>query len=124
GNNITTTDIADMWVHEGFTHYSETLFTEYHYGKEGGDAYVQGIRRNILNDKPIIGAYGVQNKGSNDMYYKGAAMLHTIRQVISDDETFRSILRGLNSDFLYSIVPGSKVERYISEKAGHDFSRV
>jgi aminopeptidase N len=124
GNNITTTDIADMWVHEGFTHYSETLFTEYHYGKEGGDAYVQGTRRNILNDKPIIGAYGVQNKGSNDMYYKGAAMLHTIRQVINNDETFRNILRGLNTDFRYSIVPGSKVEQYISETSGHDFSRV
>lgn len=124
GNNITTTDIADMWVHEGFTHYSETLFTEYHYGKEGGDAYVQGIRRNILNDKPIIGAYGVQNKGSNDMYYKGAAMLHTIRQVIDNDEAFRSILRGLNSDFRHSIVTGSTVEQYISDKSGHDFSRV
>jgi aminopeptidase N len=124
GNNITTKDIADMWVHEGFTHYSETLFTEYTYGKEGGDAYVQGIRRNIQNDKPIIGKYGLNNKGSGDMYYKGAAMLHTIRQIIGNDERFREILRGLNRDYYHSIVTSTQVEQYISEKSGIDFSKV
>ncbi len=124
GNSITTQDIADMWVHEGFTHYSETLFTEYTYGKEGGDAYVQGIRRNIQNDKPIIGKYGLNNKGSVDMYYKGAAMLHTIRQIIGDDDVFRQILRGLNRDFRHSIVTSAQVEKYISDKAGIDFSKV
>jgi aminopeptidase N len=124
GNSITTKDIADMWVHEGFTHYSETLFTEYTYGKEGGDAYVQGIRRNIQNDKPIIGKYGLNNKGSGDMYYKGAAMLHTIRQIIGNDETFRQLLRGLNRDFYHSIVTSAQVEKYISDKSGIDFSKV
>jgi aminopeptidase N len=124
GNSITTQDIADMWVHEGFTHYSETLFTEYTYGKEGGDAYVKGIRRNIQNDKPIIGKYGLNNKGSGDMYYKGAAMLHTIRQIIGDDELFRQILRGLNKDFYHRIVTSAQVEQYISDKAGIDFSKV
>jgi aminopeptidase N len=124
GNSITTKDIADMWVHEGFTHYSETLFTEYTYGKEGGDAYVQGIRRNIQNDKPIIGKYGLNNKGSGDMYYKGAAMIHTIRQIIGEDETFRQILRGLNRDFYHSIVTSAQVEKYISDKSGIDFSKV
>lgn len=124
GNSITTNDIADMWVHEGFTHYSETLFTEYTYGKEGGDAYVQGIRRNIQNDKPIIGTYGLNKKGSGDMYYKGAAMLHTIRQIIGNDETFRQILLGLNRDFYHSIVTSALVEQYISKKAGIDFSHV
>jgi hypothetical protein len=111
-------------VHEGFTHYSETLFTEYIYGRDGGDAYVQGIRRNIQNDKPIIGTYGLNKKGSGDMYYKGAAMLHTIRQIIGNDETFRQILRALNRDFYHSIVTSALVEQYITKKAGIDFSRV
>jgi len=85
-NNITTIDIADMWVHEGFTNYSETLFTEYYYGKEAGSDYCIGTRKLITNDKPIIGPYGVNKEGSGDMYYKGGNMLHTIRQVINDDE--------------------------------------
>src|SRR6476469_1542099 len=91
GNNITSKDIADMWVHEGFTDYSEALFTEYYYGKAAADAYVQGLRQHIENSKPIIGIYGVNQEGSEDMYYKGANMLHTIRQVINNDSLFRNI---------------------------------
>lgn len=124
GNNITTYDIADMWVHEGFTHYSETLFTEYAYGKQAADAYVQGIRRNILNDKPIIGQYNVQQKGSGDMYYKGAAMLHTIRQIIGDDALFRQILRGLNETYRYGIVRTEEIEKYISTRSGINLTPV
>lgn len=124
GNSITTADIADMWVHEGFTHYSETLFTEYTYGKEGGDAYLQGIRRNIQNDKPIIGQYGLNNKGSGDMYYKGAAMIHTIRQVMDDDERFRSMLRDLNKRYFKKTTTSKQVEAFLSEYAGMDLSSV
>jgi aminopeptidase N len=123
-NNISTNDIADMWVHEGFTMYSEPLFIEYHYGKKAADEYVQGIRNNIENDKPVIGPYGVNQEGSADMYNKGANMLHTIRQIINDDTLFRNILRGLNKDFYHSTVNSKDVEEYISKKSGKDFSKV
>jgi aminopeptidase N len=81
-NNITYQDIADMWVHESFTNYSENLFIEYHYGKEAGAAYVIGCRKLIKNKSPIVGVYGVNAEGSGDMYPKGGNMLHTIRQVV------------------------------------------
>ena len=123
-NNITARDQADMWVHEGFTSYSETLFTEKYMDKASGENYVQGIRGNIENDIPIIGKYGVRNEGSGDMYYKGANMLHTIRQVINDDEKFRQILRGLNRDFGLQTVTTKQVEDYITTKSGIDFSTV
>jgi aminopeptidase N len=124
GNNITTKDIADMWVHEGFTDYSETLFIEYHYGREAAATYVQGLRGNIQNDIPIIGPYGVNKEGSGDMYFKGANLIHTIRQVINDDVKFRNILRGLNADFYHQTVTSKQVEDYISQKSGIDFSKV
>ena len=124
GNNITTKDIADMWVHEGFTNYSETLFIEYYYGKQAADEYVQGLRKNIANDKPIIGSYGVNQEGSGDMYNKGANMLHTIRQVINNDEKFRQILRGLNKDFYHQTVTSKQVEDYISQKSGKNLSKI
>lgn len=123
-NNITTIDIADMWVHEGFTNYSETLFTEYYYGKEAGRDYCIGTRKLIANDKPIIGPYGVNREGSSDMYYKGGNMLHTIRQVINDDEKFRAILRGLNSKFYHSVVTTKQIESYMSEQSGKDLSKI
>lgn len=124
GNNITTKDIADMWVHEGFTNYSETLFTEYYYGKEAGSDYCIGTRRLIQNDKPIVGPYGVNKEGSGDMYYKGGNMIHTIRQLIHDDEKFRQILRGLNKDFYHMTITGNDVENYISKQSGIDLSKV
>ncbi|HZH96966.1 MAG TPA: M1 family aminopeptidase, partial [Flavisolibacter sp.] len=124
GNNITTKDIADMWVHEGFTSYSEVLFTEYHFGKDDANKYIQGIRKSIKNDASIIGTYGVNAEGSGDMYYKGSNLIHTIRQVIGDDEKFRSILRGLNKDFYHGTVTTKQVEEYISTKSGIDFSKV
>ncbi len=123
-NNITSKDIADMWIHESFTNYSETLFTDYFYGKEAGNAYVQGTRKNIANDIPIIGHYGVNQEGSGDMYYKGGNMLHNIRQVIDNDEKFRSILRGLNSKFYHKTVTTKEVEDYISKESKKDFSKV
>ncbi len=123
-NNITSKDIADMWVHESFTNYSETLFTDYWYGKEAGNAYVRGTRVLITNDIPIIGTYGVNKEGSGDMYYKGGNMLHIIRQVINDDEKFRQVLRGLNKTFYHQTVTSKQVEDYINKQSKIDFSKV
>ncbi|WP_027075685.1 M1 family metallopeptidase [Maribacter antarcticus] len=115
-NNITYTDIADMWVHEGFTSYSENLFLDYHYGKEASEAYVQGLRQNIKNDRPVIGTYNVNSEGSGDMYYKGSNLLHTIRQLVNDDEKWRQVLRGLNKDFYHQTVTTAQIENYIAKK--------
>ncbi|CAN5451019.1 M1 family metallopeptidase [soil metagenome] len=122
GNNITSNDIADMWVHEGFTNYSETIYTECQSGKKAASEYIQGIRKNIRNDKPITGTYGVNNEGSGDMYSKASNMLHTIRTIINNDSLFRMILRGLNKDFYHKTVNATDVENYISTKAGIDFT--
>jgi aminopeptidase N len=124
GNNISMKDAADMWIHEGFTMYSEVLFTEYYFGKKDADDYLIGLRKNIRNDTPVIGTYGANREGSGDMYYKGASMLHTIRQVINDDAKFRSILQGLNRDFYHQTVTTQQVENYVSAKSGIDLSKV
>ncbi|WP_299103743.1 M1 family metallopeptidase [uncultured Tenacibaculum sp.] len=123
-NNITNVDIADMWIHESFTAYSENLFLDYYYGKKAAADYVIGTRRNIQNDKPIIGKYDVNNEGSGDMYYKGANMLHTIRTIIDNDDTWRNILRGLNKTFYHQTVTTKQIENYISKQSGIDFSKV
>jgi aminopeptidase N len=123
-NNITYRDIADMWVHESFTNYSESLYTEHQFGKEAGAEYVRGCRKQIENKKPITGVYGVNNEGSGDMYYKGGNMLHTIRQIVDDDEKWRSILRGLNRDFYHQTVDGAQVEAYISKNSGKNLQKV
>ena len=124
GNSITTKDVADMWVHEGFTNYSETIFTTCEYGKEAGNDYVIGTRKRIQNDKPIQGPYGVNQEGSGDMYYKGGNLVHTIRQIINNDSSFRMLLRGMNKTFYHQTVTGKQIEEYISKTSGIDFSKV
>ncbi|WP_299000742.1 M1 family metallopeptidase [uncultured Tenacibaculum sp.] len=123
-NNITNVDIADMWIHESFTAYSENLFLDYYYGKKAASEYVIGTRDAIQNDKPIIGHYDVNNEGSGDMYYKGANMLHTIRQLVNNDEKWRQILRGLNADFYHQTVTTQEIEKYMIEKSGIDLSKI
>ncbi|WP_432708410.1 M1 family metallopeptidase [Pedobacter sp.] len=124
GNNITAKDIADMWIHESFTNYSEALFVESQSGKAAGAEYVIGVRKNILNDVPIIGHYGVNKEGSGDMYYKGANMIHTIRQLINNDERFRNILRGMNKTFYHKTVTTEQVEQYIAKQSGLKLDKV
>jgi aminopeptidase N len=124
GNNITAKDIADMWIHESFTSYAETLFTEYWHGKKAGNKYIKGTRMQISNDVPVIGSYGVNQEGSRDMYYKGANMLHVIRQRINNDSLFRSVLRGLNKTFYHQTVTTQQIEDYISKESGIDFSNI
>ncbi len=123
-NNITTKDNADMWVHESFANYAEGLYTECLFGKDAGAQYIVGNRRGIRNDRPIIPAYNVNDQGSGDMYPKGGEMLHTIRQLVNDDEKWRSILTGLNSTFWHQTVMGSQVEQYISRRTGMNLGKV
>ena len=124
GNNISMKDAADMWIHEGFTNYSENLFVEYHFGKKDAEDYVVGTRRGIRNDRPVIGTYNSNRSGSGDMYPKGGNMLHTIRHIINDDAKWLSILRGLNTDFWHQTVTTQQIESYITKKAGIDLSKV
>ncbi|HEV8508551.1 MAG TPA: M1 family metallopeptidase, partial [Chitinophagaceae bacterium] len=124
-NNITSNDIADMWVHEGITDYTETLFVECKTGnKTAGDAYTQGLRRNIRNDRPIIGSYGVNQEGSGDMYNKGNNIMHMVRQIVNNDSAFRNILRGLNETFYHQTVDSKDIENYIIKKSGKDLTKL
>ena len=119
-NNITYKDIADMWIHESFTTYSENLFLDFHFGKKASSEYVIGKRKRIRNIKPIIGTYNVNKSGSGDMYDKGSNILHTLRQITNDDEKWRQVLRGLNNEFYHQTVTTTQVENYISKKMKMD----
>jgi aminopeptidase N len=124
GNNITAKDNADMWVHESFANYAEGLYTECQFGKEAGAQYIIGNRRGIRNDRPIIPVYDVNEQGSGDMYPKGGEMLHTIRQIVDNDEKWRGILQGLQQTFARQTVMGRQIEEYISAQSGSDLSKV
>ncbi len=118
GNNITSNDLADMWIHESFTNYSEALFIDFFYGKEASQAYVNGNRRGIQNDSPIQGPYNVNKEGSGDMYNKGGVLHNMIRTMIDDDDKWRNILRGLNKEFYHQTVDYGDIVSYMSKESG------
>ncbi|KGE13312.1 M1 family metallopeptidase [Sphingobacterium deserti] len=124
GNNITANDLADMWIHESFTNYSEALFIDYHYGKDASLAYVHGNRQGILNDKPMQGPYHVNKEGSGDMYPKGGVLMNMIRRIIDNDEVWRRILRGLNENFYHKTVDYGDIVQYVNKESGLDLSSV
>lgn len=124
GNSITSKDIADMWIHEAFTSYSEVIYTEHLFGKVAGSKYVQGIRSRIKNDIPIIGMYGLNKEGSGDMYFKGANMIHLIRQLIDNDEKFKSLLKSVNKHYYHKTVTSEQIEKYIIDLTGLPLGKV
>lgn len=120
GNNITARDLADMWIHESFTNYSEALFIDYFYGKKASQDYVHGNRAGILNDIPLQGPYHVNKEGSGDMYVKGGVLQHMIRTILDDDQKWRSILRGLNKTYYHSGVDYHDIVEFICKESGID----
>lgn len=124
GNNISVQDVADNWVHEGFTAYSENLYTEYLFGKKAGAEYVIGTREDVLNDRPVIGDYGVNNDGSGDKYYKASNMLHTIRNIVKNDSLWRSLLRDLNKSFYHQTVTTKQIEAYMIKYLNLDLQKI
>jgi aminopeptidase N len=124
GNSITSKDIADMWIHEGFTCYSESVFLECQYGIEKAQQYINGLKYNIKNDEPIIAKYGVNKEGSGDMYYKGALMLNTIRHILNDDDKWWKIILEYSNNFKHKIIDTETVLAYFNEKIGMDLTSV
>jgi aminopeptidase N len=118
GNSITAADIADNWIHEGFTTYSETLFAEYWFGKEKAFEYTRGEWKNIANDRPVIGNYGVNDAGSGDKYDKGSALVHTIRLLMNNDEKFRAMLHKMNDTFYHKQINTKQMEDFIIGYSG------
>ncbi len=117
-NNITAKDNADLYIHESFTTYSEALFVEYFYGKTAGFEYVRGLRSGIANNSPLIGNYDVNDPNNSDIYSKGSNVMHTLRQLVGDDDKWREILRGLNKQFYHQTVSSQDIESYIASSSG------
>ncbi len=124
GNSITSKDIADMWIHEGFTMYTEVVFLECNFGSEKATSYINGLKANVDNDKPIIGNFGVNNEGSGDMYPKGALMLHTIRNIINNDQKWWDLLLKYSETYRHKIIDTETVLQFFNKETGLDFTTV
>lgn len=124
GNSITSKDIADMWIHEGFTTYSETVYVECRYGYDKAMQYINGQATNVENRKPVIGVFGVNKEGSGDMYYKGALMLNTLRHITNNDDKWWKMLLAYAETYKKQIIDTETVCKYFSKEIGIDLTPI
>ena len=124
GNSITSKDIADMWIHEGFTQYAEIVFVECQFGYDKAMEYANGLRNNVNNDRPIIGQYGINKEGSGDMYPKGALLINTIRHIVNDDEKWWKILLKYSETYRHQIIDTKMVIDFFSQESGINLTPV
>jgi len=124
GNSITAEDIADMWIHEGFTSYAESIYVECRWGKEQALEYLKGTRRGLSNSSTIIGNYGVNSEGSGDMYFKGANLLNTIRSIFNDDELWWETLKDYTLTYRHKIIDTQTTESFFDAAIETDLQPV
>jgi aminopeptidase N len=124
GNSITSRDIADMWIHEGFTMYSEVVYVECQYGAEKAQKYMNGMKRNVSNDEPIIGPFGVNKEGSGDMYYKGALMLNTLRHIIHNEELWWKLILDYSTTYKHKIIDTETVVSFFNKESNMNLTPV
>jgi len=124
GNSITSNDIADMWVHEGFCTYSEVLYVECMYGYQKMLEYVNNQKNRVINDKAVICDFHVNCKGSSDMYSKGSLMLNTLRNVINNDSLWFAGIKGLAIQKKHSTLDGVEVINYFNRFFNLDLSKI
>jgi len=122
GNSVSMQDIADMWIHEGFCTYSEALYVECLHGPDTALKYCNSWKYRVVNDKPVIGDYNVNNEGSSDMYYKGALMLHTLRWLVNDDALWFALIRDIQKDFRFKNTNTEELVAYMNAKLGKDYT--
>src|SRR5690554_4958578 len=125
GNSITSKDIADMWIHEAFTTYSEAVYVECRWGYDKAMQYINGQSRMVENRKPVVGHFGVNFKPkSADMYYKGALMLNTIRHIVNDDEKWWQLILDYSNHFKHQIIEADDVIEFFTKQSKIDLKPV
>jgi aminopeptidase N len=122
GNSITAADPSDMWIHEGWTTYMESLYVEYRWGKADALRYLNGLKPKVENERPIIPPRGTNAEPPQDQYFKGALMINTLRSVIHDDAKWFADLHDFYQQFKYQNIMTEDVERWWSERTGMDLT--
>jgi aminopeptidase N len=124
GNAVSAADVSDMWIHEGWTTYLECLYVEFTYGKADYVKYVNGYKSHVRNDRPIITEHGIHREPPQDMYFKGALFLHTLRNITNDDRRFLNAIYDFFQTFKYKNIMTEDVVAFFNKQLGRDLTPV
>ncbi len=124
GNSVTAADRSDMWIHEGWTTYLECLYVEYMYGKDDGLKYTNAYKAKVRNQQPIIAPRGVNATPPQDMYFKGALFLNTLRSVVGDDKKWWALLHDFYQHFKYQTIMTEDIVAYFNQQTGMNLTPI
>lgn len=125
GNSVSCSDIADMWIHEGFCTYTEAIYVECQYGYDTAMRYVNAKKGTVDNKSPVVGLYGVNEEGDGDMYNKGMLFLNTLRHVVNDDNRWWSMIKCMSdTTFKMKNIGYQDVVNYFNRKTGRNLTAV
>lgn len=124
GNAVTAADVSDMWIHEGWTTYLECLYVEYRWAHDDYLKYTNALKKKVQNRTPIITHRGTNTEPPQDMYFKGALFLHTLRSVIDDDRKFYALIRDLFQKFKYQTIMTEDIVAFFNDRTGMDLTPV
>jgi aminopeptidase N len=124
GNSITAADKSDMWIHEGWTTYLESLYVEYNWGHDDAIKYINGLQKKVKNDRPIITQRGVNAEPPPDQYFKGALFLNTLRSIVNDDPRWWALLHDYYQHFKYQNIMTEDVIQFFNQQTGMNLTPV
>ena len=97
GDYVTTESWSNLTVNESFADYSQTLWDEYKYGKDAGDAEnfngMQGYLMSGSENKQLVRFHYKDKEDMFDAvsYQKGGRILHMLRNYVGDSAFFKSL---------------------------------
>ena len=124
GNSVSAADPSDMWIHEGWTTYLESLYVEYMYGKDDAIKYLNGYKPKVKNDRPILTLRGVNGEPPADQYFKGVLFINTLRSIVDDDARWWKLLHDFYQHFKYQNIMTDDVVQFFNQQTGMNLTPV
>jgi len=124
GNSITAADISDMWIHEGWATYLESLYVEYMWGHEDALKYLNAYKSKVRNTQPIITPRGINRSPAQDQYFKGALFINTLRSIVNDDARWWALLHDFYQHFKYRNIMTEDVVEYFNQKTAMNLTPI